>query len=99
MSRKLIEYYKAIEDSSAKMLDAARNEDWDGVVRFEGTCAVLIEQLRHQAQSEQLDSEQRLEKTKIMHRILHNDAQIRYLAEPWLHHLEQHFNGQPMMLH
>lgn len=99
MPRKLIEYYKAIEDSSAKMLEAARQEDWDGVVRFEGACAVLIEQLRHQAQSEQLDPEQRAEKTRIMHRILKNDAQIRYLAEPWLHHLEQHFNGQTMVLH
>lgn len=99
MAQKLIDYYKAIEDSSAKMLDAARKEDWDGVVRFEGTCAVLIEQLRHRAQSEQLDAVQRTEKTKIMQRILQNDAQIRYLAEPWLHHLEQHFNGQPIMLH
>jgi flagellar protein FliT len=99
MPQKLIEYYKAIEDSSARMLEAARQEDWDGVVRFEGTCAVLIEQLRHLAKSEQLDAVQRAEKTKIMHRILQNDAQIRYLAEPWLHHLEQHFNGQPPVLH
>ena len=28
------------------MLDAARSEDWDEVVRLEGACAVLIEQLR-----------------------------------------------------
>ena len=38
----LIDYYKAIEDSSAKMLEAARLKDWDGVVRYEGACAVLI---------------------------------------------------------
>ncbi|WP_287927001.1 flagellar protein FliT, partial [Diaphorobacter sp.] len=46
----LIDYYKAIEDSSAKMLEAAKLKDWDGVVRYEGTCAVLIEQLRYQSQ-------------------------------------------------
>ena len=34
MSHMLIDYYKAIEDSSAKMLEAARLKDWDGVVRY-----------------------------------------------------------------
>ncbi len=28
------------------MLEAAKLKDWDGVVRYEGACAVLIEQLR-----------------------------------------------------
>lgn len=99
MHLKLIDYYKAIEDSSAKMLDAARAEDWDEVVRFEGSCAVLIEQLRHRARSEELQPDQRLEKTRIMQRILLNDAQIRYLAEPWLAHCDRKFEGQRQMLH
>ena len=50
MSHMLIDYYKAIEDSSAKMLEAAKLKDWDGVVRYEGACAVLIEQLRFKSQ-------------------------------------------------
>jgi flagellar protein FliT len=95
----LIDYYKAIEDSSAKMLEAAKAEDWDGVVRFEGACAVLIEQLRERGRSEELDMPARMEKSKIMRRILHNDAQIRYLAEPWLAHFEHKFEGQPAFLH
>ncbi|MDZ7919926.1 flagellar protein FliT [Rhodoferax sp.] len=95
----LIDYYKAIEDSSAKMLEAAKAEDWDGVMRFEGACAVLIEQLRERARSEELDVHSRAEKSKIMRRILHNDAQIRYLAEPWLTHFEHKFEGQPAFLH
>ncbi len=99
MSQLLIDYYKAIEDSSAKMLDAAKMEDWEQVVRFEGTCAVLIEQLRERAQSEQLQPDHHAEKTKIMQRILNNDAQIRYLAEPWLMHCEQNLEGQHQYLH
>ncbi len=99
MSQQLIDYYKAIEDSSAKMLDAARSEDWEQVVRFEGACAVLIEQLRARAHTEQLMPEQRAEKTRIMQRILNNDAQIRYLAEPWLNHCEQNMEGQRQYLH
>ncbi len=97
MSQQLIEYYQAIEDSSAKMLEAAKAEDWDGVVRYEGACAVLIEQLRYSAQSQELDKASRAIKSQIMQRILHNDAQIRYLAEPWLAHCEQSFEGQQLL--
>jgi flagellar protein FliT len=85
----LIDYYKAIESSSAKMLEAAQREDWESVMRFEGACAVLIEQLRRRALSEELDPAARVEKTKIMLRILSNDAQIRCLAEPWISNLDQ----------
>ena len=95
----LIDYYKAIEDSSAKMLEAAKLKDWDGVVRYEGTCAVLIEQLRYQSQQQELAPEHRKEKARIMQRILRNDAQIRILAEPWLAQFDQALEGQPQVLH
>jgi flagellar protein FliT len=89
MSKTLIDYYLAIEDSSRKMLSAAESKNWDQVVQFEGACAVLIEQLRLQARSEELLPEHRAAKVKIMQRILMNDAQIRYLAEPWLEEFER----------
>ena len=99
MSQILIDYYKAIEDSSAKMLAAAKSENWDQVVQFEGACAVLIEQLRSTATTQELQPEQRSEKSRIMQRILQNDAQIRYLAEPWLDHFEQKLDGKPQYFH
>jgi flagellar protein FliT len=58
--------------------------------------AILIEQLRLTAHTQELLPAQRSEKTRIMQRILMNDAQIRYLAEPWLEHLEQR-HDQPML--
>ena len=97
MSQDLIDYYKAIESSSAMMLDAARSEDWDGVMRYEGACAVLIEQLRSRAAIESLDASARQEKNRIMQRILSNDAQIRYLAEPWLDHFEAKLEGKHVL--
>jgi flagellar protein FliT len=99
MSQMLIDYYKAIEDSSARMVNAAKSEDWEEVVRFEGVCAVLIEQLRVKAREQELLPEQRAEKVRIMQRILNNDAQIRYLAEPWLAHCEQQMDGSRQFLH
>lgn len=95
----LIDYYRAIEDSSARMRDAAKAENWEEVARFEGACAVLIEQLRHKARSEDLLPEQRSEKVRIMQRILQNDAQIRDLVEPWLAHFECKFDSEQQLLH
>ena len=99
MSQLLIDYYKSIEESSLKMLDAAKSQDWEQVVRCEGVCAVLIEQLRQRSHSEELLPELRSEKAKIMRRILSNDAQIRYLAEPWLEQLDAKSAGHPPYLH
>ena len=99
MQQKLIDYYRAIEDSSGKMLEAAKAEDWDEVVRLEGACAVLIEQLRYRSRSEDLLPEQRVEKARIMQRILSNDAQVRHLAEPWLAHFEKKFDSLQQLLH
>ena len=84
MPQMLIDYYKAIEDSSTRMLEAARVKDLESVMRYEGVCAVLIEQLRYRSREEELRPEERSEKARIMQRILVNDAEIRHLAEPWL---------------
>ena len=99
MPQTLIDYYKAIEDGSSKMLAAAKAADWDAMVRFEGACAVLIEQLKCRARSEELDASARMEKTRIMLRILGNDAQIRDLTEPWLDRLDSHYPLQSKFLH
>jgi flagellar protein FliT len=99
MAQTLIDYYKAIEDSSVKMLAAAKTADWEGMVRFEGVCAVLIEQLKYQANSESLDAGAKAEKSRIMLRILGNDAQIRNLTETWLDHFDCQTPHRSVLLH
>lgn len=99
MSTTLLTYYEAIEKASAEMLEAARNGDWDSVVKLEGACAVLIAQLKNAAQSSQLRKEEAKEKSRIMQRILLNDAEIRHLAEPWLEDLDHMMGGKPALLH
>ena len=88
MATALLNYYQAIEDASAEMLAAARRDEWNEVLRLESACAVLIGQLRHAARENELPPDLRKTKADIMQRILKNDAQIRFLAEPWLHDLE-----------
>ena len=36
MAHSLLDYYKAIDNASQKMLEAAQTENWDQVVRLEG---------------------------------------------------------------
>ena len=84
----LLHYCEAIEQASSDMLEAARIGNWDRVVKLEGACAVLISQLKHAADQARLDSVEVQIKSRIMQRILRNDAEIRILAEPWLEDLD-----------
>ena len=60
---------------------------------------VLIGQLKLAAREAQLDAETRHAKSRIMQRILVNDAEIRHLAEPWLGDLEQMMGGKLKTIH
>jgi flagellar protein FliT len=99
MSTSLLSYYEAIEQASADMLAAARNGDWDQVVKLEGACVLLISQLKHAARGKPLAPEEAQLKSRIMQRILVNDAEIRHLAEPWLEDLDNMMAGKSKTVH
>ena len=108
MDPQLLSYYEAIERASADMLNAARAGRWDEVVKLEGACVLLISQLKHAAQEPdppvvdtsmtKLQDTARI-KSRIMQRILINDAEIRHLAEPWLLELDETLAGSRQTLH
>jgi flagellar protein FliT len=99
MNTHLLTYYKALEKASTDMLCAARQADWDQVVKLEGACVLLIAQLKHAAGETSLAAEDAKLKTQLMQRILVNDAEIRALAEPWLEDLDLMLAGKTRMLH
>ena len=99
MPSQLLNYYEAIEKASQDMLEAARGGNWDAVVKLEGACAVLISQLKHAAAQQNLPSEEAQLKSRIMQRILVNDAEIRHLAEPWLEQLDALLAGRTKTVH
>jgi flagellar protein FliT len=105
MDPQLLTYYEAIERASADMLSAARAGNWDEVVKLEGACVLLISQLKNAAQEPKptaadlaADEAAKL-KSRIMQRILVNDAEIRQLAEPWLQTLDEALEGRRRTLH
>ena len=99
MDTRLLSYYEAIEQASADMLNAAKAGDWDQVVKLEGACVLLISQLKYAARNAPLDAEAAKAKSRIMQRILVNDAEIRHLAEPWLQDLDDMMAGKRQTLH
>ncbi|MDI4633799.1 flagellar protein FliT [Pelomonas sp. V22] len=99
MNTHLLSYYEAIEQASADMLSAARTGNWDEVVKLEGACVLLISQLKHAATQAALAPEESKLKTRIMQRILLNDAEIRNLAEPWLEDLDKVLAGKSKTVH
>lgn len=99
MNTHLLSYYEALEKASADMLSAARQADWDQVVKLEGACVLLIAQLKHAASQTTLAADEAQLKSRIMQRILVNDAEIRSLAEPWLEDLDRMLSGQSRTLH
>ena len=99
MNTQLLSYYEAIEQASADMLSAARCGNWDEVVKLEGACVLLISQLKQAAAESALPAEEAKLKTRIMQRILLNDAEIRHLAEPWLEDLDKVLTGRSRAVH
>jgi flagellar protein FliT len=99
MTSVLLQYYQAIEEASQNMLEAARQGNWDQVLKLEGACALLITQLKHTATSTPLGEDEAQFKSRIMQRILVNDAEIRQLAEPWLDDLDDLLAARPRTVH
>lgn len=99
MNTSLLSFYEAIERASADMLEAARAGNWDHVIKLEGACVLLISQLKNAARGNQLSMEENQLKSRIMKRVLVNDAEIRHLAEPWLEDIDDLLQGRRKTLH
>lgn len=103
MPSTLMDRYKAVEDGSRRMLAAAHAGDWQHVAQLEGDCRALIQRLKQHAHAggreQALEPLQRLEKQRILQRILQVDAQIRRLIDPWSDAAAAHANATPKVLH
>lgn len=80
--------YERIAEASRRMLEAARAEDWEGLVAAEADCAALIERARGFSSTERFSPEERSRKNEILRRLLADDAEIRARLQPWLAKLE-----------
>ena len=90
----LLPYYEALESASADMLCAAREGDWERVACIEDAAARLIAQLRRRQRDQAPAAGDDGARLRIMRRIVENDAEVRYLAQPGLRRLDALLSGQ-----
>lgn len=86
----VLRHYDNIAAVSARMLNAARDEDWDGLIAAESQCAALVAELTRldpecRVRMQPADNQRRLQ---ALGAVLANDAQIRALTQHWMRSLE-----------
>ncbi len=76
--------YEAMSEISARMAEAARASDWNGLVALEHDVAGLRERLESGSVRRSLSAEDRARKVQLIRRILADDAEVRRHTEPWM---------------
>jgi flagellar protein FliT len=79
--------YEAISRLTRQMLAAARNREWDALVRLERDCSALFARLLNSESDAPRSTGFQHRKARLIRGVLDDDAEIRLLVEPWLSQL------------
>lgn len=83
-----ISLYQEMSALSARMVDAARAQDWETLIALERCVAELRDTLSKNGDNDLPDGD--LErKSRLIQRILEDDAEVRRHTEPWMEHVRQ----------
>lgn len=93
LETQILTRYAEVASASQRMLEAAREADWDGLVDAEKDCAALIERIRAMGGADALGPEARRERMSTIRKIIADDAEIRRLTQPWMQKLEAVLTG------
>ncbi len=89
-----IETYKEMSALSARMVEAARLQDWEALVSLEQTVSALRDSLMNDDDpNAALSVADKALKASIIQRILDDDAEVRRHTEPWMEHVRQFLGG------
>jgi flagellar protein FliT len=91
--QQIVDRYRRMAEASHRMLDAARDDDWDRVCAAEQECACLVKELSMMGDLAPADPALRQQKLDLMKRVLADDAEIRLLTQPWLKKLDAMMRG------
>ena len=88
-----IELYEEMTALSARMVEAARRNDWDNLIELERSVGALRLRLAEEEANYRLDVAERERKATLIQRILADDAEIRRHTEPWMEQVRQFLGG------
>lgn len=87
-----IEIYEQMCALSARMVEAARANDWERLIDLERAVAGLRDTLAQEANGAS-DPREAERKRDLIRRILQDDAEVRRHTEPWMEHVRRFLNG------
>jgi flagellar protein FliT len=89
-----IEIYEEMSALSARMVEAARANDWDNLIELEKSVSALRNILKtDEDPNANLAPTESLRKAAIIQRILDDDAEIRRHTEPWMEQLRAYLSA------
>ena len=89
----VIAKYEAAWQLTHRMVEAARNNDWDGLIEFEKERSVLIGQLMESDKNEISEFLLRQNKADVIRKILSADEEIATLTKAWMGEISEVLNS------
>lgn len=88
-----ITLYQEMSALSSRMVEAARANDWETLIKLERSIAALRNSLlREEDNCIHSDAELKL-KSQLIQRILADDAEVRRHTEPWMEQVRKFLGG------
>ncbi len=88
-----IEIYEQMSALSARMVEAARANDWDQLIDLEQSVASLRKSLMSEADNAAPTALDTAKKRTLIQRILQDDAEVRRHTEPWMEEVRRFLTG------
>ncbi|HOY69917.1 MAG TPA: flagellar protein FliT [Methylotenera sp.] len=88
--------YESVAGIMNRMLNAAKQQEWDTLAELEGNCAQLVQMIKVVESSDSLSEEELARKLSSVKTILGHDREIRNLVSPWMAKLNALMNSNQM---
>lgn len=88
-NNQIIITYEAILNTTNKMLVAAKDSEWEELIKLEKACRTLAQKLVQDEEEPVLSTEEQQRKIDLIRQILADDAEIRTITEPWMSKLQE----------
>ena len=88
-----IEIYVQMSALSARMVEAARANDWENLIALEQAVASLRDSLMQESRAGTVEPQDAEKMRELIQRILRDDAEIRRHTEPWMEQVRRFLTG------
>lgn len=89
--------YEHLVQVTARMREAAANDDWEQVIALESECAPVYSRLMASIEHGPVDEDYRRRKSALICKLLEDDAEIRERISGQLTHIWRLIHGRPQL--